>query len=296
MQTREHDTLALRLAEMLLKLNQGQALSRRELAEEFGVTERTVYRDLNRLGSAVDRRPDGRYEIAAAYRGKFQTKDLELLARLTGIDGLFPSDGFRTLPALLEKANESVFLVKGQQYDVAPPSGKMFYELASAVRQRVGCRITYGGKIRTVNPYRLVNHVGVWYLVAEQDEALRTFSLHRIEAFEILSRTFEQISRFVTDIQQNEDVWYGDADIEVTLSVAASAAHFFRRQKWVPRQEIVDQKPNGSLVVVSRVTSSKQIAATIRYWIPHVHVVKPAWLRDQIFVELAAYSANRITS
>jgi predicted DNA-binding transcriptional regulator YafY len=292
---RDHDTLALRLAAMLLKLNQGQALSRQDLADEFGVTERTVYRDLNRLGRAIDRRPDGLYEVAPAYRGKFQTKDLEFLARLAGIDGLFPSDGGRTLPSLLDEGNQCVFLVKGQQYDVTPPAGKMFYELASAVRDRVSCRIAYSGKSRVVYPYRLVNHVGVWYLAAEQDHALRTFSLHRIESVTVLSSPFNPKVQFTDQIQNNDGVWYGDPDIEVTLSVAAGAAHFFRRQRWVPGQEIIEEDTDGSLLILSRVTSSRQIAPIVRYWIPDVHVLEPAWLRDEIAASLVAYSAAPTT-
>lgn len=57
----EHDRLALRLAEILLRLNQGEKIARSELAEEFQVSERTIYRDLNRLGGIVDRLEDGRY-------------------------------------------------------------------------------------------------------------------------------------------------------------------------------------------------------------------------------------------
>jgi predicted DNA-binding transcriptional regulator YafY len=44
-----HDTLAFRLAGILLKLNLGEVFSCETLAEEFKVSERTIYCDLNRL-------------------------------------------------------------------------------------------------------------------------------------------------------------------------------------------------------------------------------------------------------
>ena len=53
MTTSDHDSLAYRLAGVLLKLNQGESLVLDDLAAEYGVSERTIYRDLNRLGGIV---------------------------------------------------------------------------------------------------------------------------------------------------------------------------------------------------------------------------------------------------
>lgn len=50
MAANEHDTLAQRLAEILRLLYLGEQPDRQQLAERFGVSERTIYRDLSRLG------------------------------------------------------------------------------------------------------------------------------------------------------------------------------------------------------------------------------------------------------
>ncbi len=42
-----HDTLVYRLAGMLMKLNQGERLDAYSLADEYGVSLRTIQRDLN---------------------------------------------------------------------------------------------------------------------------------------------------------------------------------------------------------------------------------------------------------
>jgi len=42
-----HDTLVYRLAQILIKLNQGEKLNPQLLADEFGVSLRTIQRDLN---------------------------------------------------------------------------------------------------------------------------------------------------------------------------------------------------------------------------------------------------------
>jgi predicted DNA-binding transcriptional regulator YafY len=41
-----HDTIAYRLSQILMKLNQGDHLDPAELAEEFGTHIRTIQRDL----------------------------------------------------------------------------------------------------------------------------------------------------------------------------------------------------------------------------------------------------------
>ncbi len=42
-----HETLVHRLAQMLIRLNQGEKIDPADLANEFGVNLRTIQRDLN---------------------------------------------------------------------------------------------------------------------------------------------------------------------------------------------------------------------------------------------------------
>ena len=64
MKTRNHDTLVYRLAQILIKLNQGEKIDPVSLADEFGVNMRTVQRDLNvRFAYLPLRKTDGRYHL-----------------------------------------------------------------------------------------------------------------------------------------------------------------------------------------------------------------------------------------
>ena len=44
-----HDTLSFRLADILVKLNNGEKLDPHQLAQEYKVNLRTIQRDLNQL-------------------------------------------------------------------------------------------------------------------------------------------------------------------------------------------------------------------------------------------------------
>jgi predicted DNA-binding transcriptional regulator YafY len=292
MATHDHDTLAVRLAEILLKLNQGESLTRVELAEEFSVAERTIYRDLSRLGRVVERRADGRYQIVAAYRGKHQTRDLEFFSKLAGIDGLFPPGVSRIVPTLMESFSQNIYLIKGQQYELVPTEGRVFYELATSIRRRVCCRFVHAGKPRIVDPYRLVNNKGIWYLAATLSGQLRAFSLSRIEALQVTDDTFVPSAEVQRTIDEEDDIWFSETKIEVVIHVAADAAYYFKRRKLVPRQEIAEARSDGSLLIRSWVSHYSQILPVVKYWIPKVRIVEPVELRDELNAQLQSYTAE----
>ena len=87
-----HDTLARRLSQILIKLNQGGMLNPSALAAEFGVDLRTIQRDLNQRFSYLPLiKANGRYHLDPVFLGKLSSKDIQRFAELVGVSGLFPS-------------------------------------------------------------------------------------------------------------------------------------------------------------------------------------------------------------
>ncbi len=279
----EHETLAFRIAAILLKLNLGDALSRQALADEFKVSERTIYRDLNRLGGIVDKLEDGRYQIAAAYRGKLTSKDLESFARLTGVDQLFPNASQRFLVALLDTLTHSSYLIKGHHYEEPKPHDSQFIQLDEAIQRQRICQLSYAGKPRTLMPYRLVNSKGIWYLAATENQQLKAFTFSRISQLSISNDSFTPNAEIQVEIESNEDIWYSSDKTEVLLTVAPQMAYYFLRRKLLPQQETIKQLENGGLIISSHISHANQILPLIRYWIPHVRIISPAEL--QLFLE-----------
>ena len=285
----EHDKLAYRLAATLLKLNQDGSVTRQELAEQFGVSGRTVYRDLNRFGSVIESLPDGRYQLVPEYRGKLRPKDLEAFARLTGVDELFPKSGLRFLLALLDTLGQSSFLVRGHHYEKLKPQDPQFHRLDDAIRLRRRCTLTYAEKRRTLEPYRLVNNKGIWYLAATEDQQLKSFSLSRISLLQIGEDSFMPRAEIQRQIEEDDDVWFNQDKIEVLLSIAPQVAYYFQRRKLLPQQATVKSLENGGLIVSSRISHANQILPLVRYWIPNVRVLEPVWLRESLEAEIKKY-------
>jgi predicted DNA-binding transcriptional regulator YafY len=284
-----HDSLAYRLAGILLKLNQGDALDLADLAAEYGVSQRTVYRDLNRLGGIVERDGNGHYRLVPEYRGKLHPKDLEAFAKLVGVEGLFPQNSSRFLIALLDTLSQSSFLVRGHHYEKLKPHDAQFQQLDNAIRDRRRCILTYADKRRTLEPYRLVNSKGIWYLAATDEGRLKSFSLGRISQLHVNDDTFEPRVDIHQQIEEDDDVWFSEEKTEILLTVAPQVAYYFQRRKLLPSQTIDKELENGGLIVSSRIDDEDQILPLVRYWIPHVRIMEPAWLRETLEQEIRIY-------
>ena len=70
-----HDKIAFRLAQILIKLNDGARLSIDELTEEFSVNKRTILRDFERLNVLPIEKANGKYFLADYAFGKLSYKD-----------------------------------------------------------------------------------------------------------------------------------------------------------------------------------------------------------------------------
>jgi predicted DNA-binding transcriptional regulator YafY len=289
MKSAEHDTLAFRLAEILIKLNQEESFSLEELATEFGVSERTIYRDMNRLAGIAEPLGDGRYRLVPAYRGRLKPKDLETFAKLTGVNQLFPNSGQRFLLALLDTLSNSSFLVKGHHYEMLKPQDVTFNQLDAAISKKLRCRLSYAEKPRTLEPYRLVNNKGIWYLAATESGRLKAFSLSRISALHVTDEEFSPREDLQNEIDSEDDIWFSEEKMEVLLSVAPQAAYFFQRRKLVPGQEVVKDLESGGLIISGRVSHANQILCIVRYWIPHVRILEPLWLQEALEKDLKSY-------
>lgn len=285
----EHDTLAFRLASILLKLNQDDSFSPQELADEFGVHERTIYRDLIRLAGIVERSSDGKYRIVPEYRGKLRPKDLEAFAKLVGVDELFPQNSSRFLMALLDTLSQSSFLIRGNHYEKLKPNDAQFHRLDEAVRQHSRCALTYADKRRTLEPYRLVNNKGIWYLVATEHGQLKSFSLSRISELRVSEERFVPSGEIHRQIEADDDVWFNHDKTEVLLSIAPEVAYYFQRRKLLPQQAIVKSLESGGLIVSSHVAHVNQILPIVRYWIPHVRILEPSWLSESLNRQIKNY-------
>jgi len=289
-----HDTLVQRLAMMLVKLNQGESLDPQDMADEFGVNLRTIQRDLNvRFAYLPIERHDGKYRMAPAFLGRLTFKDVERFAALAGVSGLFPSHSTEFLRDLFDARIESTLLVKGPHYEDLRGREGPFKLLEQAITARRCVRFTYtsdgAAKDVLAQPHKLVNIKGVWYVAAKHDGKLKTYAFSRMEAVVITADAFEPDPALLKRIEADDGVWMSDTPVEVVLLVDKDVAPYFRRRKLVANQIVEKELADGALIIAAKVGHSNQVLPIVRYWLPHLRIISPESLQQELEQGLADY-------
>ena len=290
-----HDTLVFRLAQILVKLNQGEKLDPQALAEEFGINLRTVQRDLNvRFAYLPLEKAEGRYHLDPAFLGKLSTKDIERFAGLAGVRGLFPSLSDEFLRDIFDTRIQSALLVKGHHYENLAGTEAAFKVLEKAIiaRRQVAFDYLKSSGLKSyaaVSPYKLINNKGVWYLAALDGEKLKAFSFTKIERVKTLEDTFVWDARIDTQLAEEDGIWLSEEKQEVVLKVSCEVASYFKRRRLIANQIIETELEDGGLIVSAKVGHANQILPIVRYWIPHIRIVSPESLQVEMESGLAEY-------
>lgn len=295
MSTNNHDTLVYRLAQILIKLNQGEKLDPQLLADEFGVNLRTIQRDLNaRFAYLPLQKTAGRYHLDSAFLGKLSSKDIERFAGLAGICGLFPSLSDDFLRDIFDTRIQPALLVKGHHYENLVGKHHDFRELENAIIARRKVTFDY---VKTeglksypeVSPYKLINNKGIWYLAALDGDKLKSFSFTKIERLRTLETCFNWDPYIDSQLAKEDGIWLSERKQEVVLKVSREVASYFKRRRLIADQVIEKELDDGGLIVSTKVGHPNQILPIVRYWIPHIRIISPEALQLDMEKELAEF-------
>ena len=290
-----HDTLVYRLALMLVKLNQGEKLDPQALADEFNVNLRTIQRDLNeRFAYLPLERTDGLYHLHPTYLGKLSTRDVERFASLAGVRGLFPSLSDDFLRDIFDAGIQTALLVKGHHYEDMGGKEQSFQQLEQAIIARYRIAFEYckdeGRKpYADVEPYKLMNHKGIWYLAAKDGGKLKTFSFAKIDRLQLSDTTFAPDLSVDKTLVEEDGIWLGGDKKEIVLKIASEVASYFKRRKLIANQVIEKELEDGGLIVSAKVGHPNQVLPIVRYWIPHIRIISPEGLQAEMDRETQEY-------
>jgi predicted DNA-binding transcriptional regulator YafY len=290
-----HDTLVYRLAQILVKLNQGERLNPQGLADEFGVNLRTIQRDLNvRFAYLPLKKSEGYYHLDPTFLGKLSTKDVERFASLAGVRGLFPPLSDEFLRDIFDARIQAALMVKGHNYESMVGKEATFRSLEQAIVGRQHIAFDYqkerGLKFYTgVAPFKLINHKGIWYLAARDGEKLKSFSFAKIENLHFLESGFSADPDIDKKLAEEEGVWLNDDKTEIVLKIDFEAAGYFKRRKLIANQVIEKELEDGGLILSAKVGHPNQVVPIVRYWIPHIRIISPEGLQTEMESEIATY-------
>jgi predicted DNA-binding transcriptional regulator YafY len=305
-----------RLLSVLLLLQAHGRMSALALAERLEVSRRTVYRDLEALGTAgvpivVDRGARGGASLMAGYRtdltGLTETEVEALLglasSSAAGHLGLRPDleSASRKLSAARPgrpglRLQQRV-LIDGEHWwaGTAAPAHRGRIQDAVLSDHRLRLRYRRGEEavvVREVDPYGLVLKSGAWYLLANRDGQLRTYRVSRVEDAEVLEAPcrrppdFDLERAWAAQVASFRDLAVA-TDVVVRLLPGASGS-FLR----VASDHLRHPPEAGSATLVF--PSEAASAAFLAGHVTEVEVLSPAAVRT-LLADIGARLAVRYT-
>jgi predicted DNA-binding transcriptional regulator YafY len=309
----------IRQWKILKRIEAGRYTLARDLAEEHGVTERTIRRDIEALQEAgfplYDERSEGRkvWRLVEGYKQRLrQSFSLSELTALYFGRNLMSFLGGAPFAQDLESAYAKIrealperslpYLTRIQELFAARPEPWKDYSkkrdvissIVDATLHQRQVRIAYYSfasrrvKSYTLDPYRVVYYHGGLYLYARAQEygEVRTFAVERIQRIEVLDSGFEVPQDFsVAEYARGAFGIAGGKPEPVEIAFDAEMAGYIRERVWHESQSL-EEEPDGSVVLRMSVAVGWELRAWVKGFLPHVKVLGPASLRTDIARDL----------
>lgn len=269
--------LGVRLGYIITRLLCGEKLRVEELSQEFGVTKRTIREDLNvRLRDLYITCKDGFYFLDATP----SIKNYELLnfSKKSGTLGLYPN----LEPKIL--SNDSLF-VNGFNYENIDKH--IFGILENSVANSTSLKFDYNNKNRLVKPYKLINLNGIWYLAGVEDENIKNFHVAKISNLKTKEK-FNKDQKYI-NLFKNNQTFISQNLITIKLKADKSISEFLQRRDVFPNQKILQILDNGDILLETKASFEPDILGIISYWIPHISVIEPLYLKEKLLKNLEIY-------
>lgn len=301
-----------RLFALVLLLQNKPNMSSRHLAEHFGVSRRTVFRDLRALtesGVPLTYAEEGGYEILEGY----QLPPLMLTAReaatlLMGtefmklqseaslradadqvglkIRSVLPREVKDYIDSLREKTVLDPYWIHAAQEEAKADEGR-WYRLSEAVARERKVIMSYfvgsRGEItkRTVDPLGLVYYVDHWNLIAFDHlrGEVRNFRLDRIETMHVLSEGFERPEGFDL-VRHLEARGVRQATKQIVLRFTTEV--YRRAKQGIPARLDKETATEDSVTVTFRFDNVDYVAAWLIRFGTEVQVIEPSDLRTAL--------------
>jgi len=299
----DYDKALTRLRVILQRLNDGEALGVKELADEFGVSTRTIQRDFNEklVSSYPIYQENKKWKMQDGFKiEKIRDIDdkiiLDIIEKITdGIGGNFASKAHKLL-GKIKNEEQSPIYTKLNIEDISDKINEINL-LETAIKEKRECECQYAyekGRYTTkVQPLKIVNYEGFWYLVALRDEEVRKYYLKELSNIKLTNEIFTVDTQIDQLLKNSISIWFNQYQepFEVKLFANKWATKYFQRRP-LPTQSIESLNEDGTMEFVVKITNEMEILPLIKYWIPNLHVLEPIWLRDMIKEDLEKYINN----
>ena len=298
---KSYDLALFRLSKILTMLSNNERPTIAELADEFGVSIRTIQTDINkRLNSfPIEKDSLKGLKFADGFSiNKSMLESNEMILISLALSSFKESTEFnKTSESILQKLIYPNFFnpyyIKKTSFEDLNTNSEVVKKLKSAIENKNIITITLDSLSIEVEPYKIASFDGFWYLFAKDIKMakIKTFMLSNIEDV-ALQNNFHHTN--LTTIQQVLDsthsAWFDDGEVfEVVIEVYPEIASYFLKRNFLQSQEILETKGDGTLLIKFEISHYEDIDNLVKSWLPHIKVISPLHFKQQIKQELKDY-------
>lgn len=298
------------------RIQDGRYPNSSDLVGEFEVSAATAHRDITYLRDrllaplAFDQRKNGYYYTDSGFRLPFA--DTPRLVMLLGmLQKMGEETGLTNLPELRQLQKKIAALVSPEQQGIADlvhcewieteeVAPAVFAEVLNGLLTRNRLRITYRSpgdreSEREIDPLRLVNYQGRWYILAWclRRDGRRLFHLARITRAERTETRAKHILAPDDDwLSGSFGIFKGEAEARywTEILLTGTAASIVRHQRWHPEQKMSETKEG--LLLSLPVTDDRELLMKVLQFGSQARVLAPESLRLKARAEIENMAKN----
>jgi len=298
---KSYDLALFRLSKILTMLSNNERPTILELANEFGVSIRTIQTDINKRLNSFPIEKDSLKQLKFADGfsiNKSMLESNEMILISLALSSFKESTEFnKTSESILQKLIYPNFFnpyyIKKTSYEDLNKDSDVVRRLESAIESKNIITIKLDNLLVEVEPYKIASFDGFWYLFAKdiQNAKIKTFMLSSIEDVS-LQNNFHSTN--LTTIQQVLDsthsAWFDDGEVfDVVIEVYPEIATYFLKRNFLQSQELLETKEDGTLIIKFEISHYEDIDNLVKSWLPHIKVISPLHFKEQIKQELQEY-------
>jgi len=287
-----YDKALFRYTQIIAKLYGGAKLSNVELSKEFQVSTKTIQRDFAKLVlmfPIFQNKKLWQLEKNFEFKENLSIEDDITLKLLLQASKSFDKSFSKRADKLLSRIDDNINSPIYTKIELEDISNKLteISQLESAINSQNKIEFSYLKDDNyydvIVEPYKIVNFDGFWYLISRKDGNLRRYYLHNIFDIEILEDKFRKSKKIEELISNAINIWFDENDsCEVELLIDSSIKKYFMRKPISKSQRLKEFDKDDNMIVTLDITNEKEIIPIVKYWLPHIRVLKPIGLNKKI--------------
>ena len=298
---KDYDKTLTRLIGILTKLANNEYPTTKELAQEYGVSVRTIQKDINQrlYHYPIVKDSSHRYyfEYGFSLRKTFLSEEELIFLDLA----LSQFDEVEDIKYIKEKIYKKIiskplitpYHINQEDIEDIDIDSKLVETLEEVIKDKNIVEVKLTNTTKKLAVLKIISLEGLWYIAARdlEDEKIKIFRLFHIKSIKRTKNyhdiSYEDIENLLDKI--HSPFFQDGNSFKVVVKVYKEIAEYFTKRELLDSQKIEETLDDGSVIVSFEVSHDEDIDNIIKSFLPHIEVIEPKRYKEKLLKELQAY-------